>query len=159
MWVWLSMAFRMYSSTQHVTKHRDRCPSLTGIYQLGNGWYWFPRDMHVQKCLLLRQFRVVNNNNLLRKKWNDLIGTKCLGLSNKLQALWVDIEIFWTTEHTVTPKTLSILTPNAVWEVHHLTVWELGLALVELYIVHTLGYKIAPWVMWFGPQSVEIWSI
>ena len=45
---------------------------------------------------------------------------------------------------TVTPKTLSILTPNVVWEVHHLIAWELHLALVELYIVHTLGYKIAP---------------
>ena len=61
--------------------------------------------------------------------------------------------------YTVTPKTLSILIPNVVWEVHHLTVWEFHLALVELYIVHTLGYKISPCVMWFGPQGVEIWSI
>ena len=30
---------------------------------------------------------------------------------------------------TVTPKTLSILTPNAVWEVHCLTAWEFHLAL------------------------------
>ena len=58
----------------------------------------------------------------------------------------------------MTPKTLSILTPNAVWEVHHLTVWEFHLALVELYIVHTLGYNIAPWVIWFEPQGVEIWT-
>ena len=62
-------------------------------------------------------------------------------------------------EHTVTPKTLSILTPNVVWRVHRLTAQKFCLALVELYIVHTLGYKIAPWVMWFGPQGVEIWSI
>ena len=60
---------------------------------------------------------------------------------------------------TVTPKTLSILTPNAVWEVHCLTAWEFRSALVELYIVNTLGYRIAPWVMWFGSQGVEIWSI
>ena len=53
----------------------------------------------------------------------------------------------WLLVSTVTPKTLSILTPNAVWEVHHLTVWDFRLALVESYIVHTLGYKIAPWVM------------
>ena len=63
----------------------------------------------------------------------------------------------WQT--TVTPKTLSILTPNAVWEVHRLTAWEFCLALVELYIVHTLGYKISPWVTWSGSQGVEIWSI
>ena len=60
---------------------------------------------------------------------------------------------------TVTPKTLSILTPNVVWGVHCLIAWDFRLALVELYIVCTLGYKIAPWVMWFGPQGVEIWSI
>ena len=60
---------------------------------------------------------------------------------------------------TVTPKTLSILTPNVVWEVHRLTAWEFCLALVELYIVHTLRHKISPWVMRFGPQGVEIWSI
>ena len=52
---------------------------------------------------------------------------------------------------TVTPKTLSILTLNLVWEVHCLTGWEFCLALVEWYIVHTLGYRISPWVMWFGP--------
>ena len=64
--------------------------------------------------------------------------------------LILDIHVY-----TVTPKTLSILTPNVVGEVHHLTAWEFHLALVELYIVYTPGYKIAPWVMWFGVDILD----
>ena len=52
----------------------------------------------------------------------------------------------WDTS-TVTPKTLSILTSTVVRAAHHQTPWELRLALVELKIENTLGYKIAPWVM------------
>ena len=48
---------------------------------------------------------------------------------------------------TVTPKTLSILTSMVVRAAHHQTPWESRLALVELNIEDTLGYKIAPWVM------------
>ena len=49
--------------------------------------------------------------------------------------------------NTVTPKTLSILTSTVVRAAHHQTPWESRLALVELKIEYTLGYKIAPWVM------------
>ena len=48
---------------------------------------------------------------------------------------------------TVTPKTLSILTSTVVRAAHHQTPWESRLALVELNIEYTLGYKIASWVM------------
>ena len=48
---------------------------------------------------------------------------------------------------TVTPKTLSILTSMVVRTAHHQKPWELRLALVELKIENTLGYKIASWVM------------
>ena len=40
---------------------------------------------------------------------------------------------------------------------HHQTPWESRLALVELKIDNTLGYKIAPWAMWFGSHAAEIW--
>ena len=40
-----------------------------------------------QKCSLLIQSRVVNSSELLRKKQSDLMGTKCLELSDKLQTL------------------------------------------------------------------------
>ena len=51
------------------------------------------------------------------------------------------------TVHTVTPKTLSILTSMVVRCAHHQTPWESHLALVELKVEYTLGYKIAPLVM------------
>ena len=46
-----------------------------------------------QKCLLLIQCRIVSDSSLLRKKWNDLLRTKPLQLSNRLQVLLVDAEI------------------------------------------------------------------
>ena len=102
--------------------------------------------------------------------WQGHLETLCLQRESdvrvQLSTMFYNLLQLFTISHnaipvvyTVTPKTLSILTPNAVWEVHHLTAWEFCLTLVELYRVHTLGYKIAPWVMWFGPQGVEIWSI
>ena len=83
----------------------------------------------------------------------------CLACESIVWHLVLFLQLKMVLQYTVTPKTLYILTPNVVWEVHHFTVWEFHLALVELYIVHTLGYKITPWVMWFGQQGVEIWSI
>ena len=53
----------------------------------------------------------------------------------------------WFGSFTVTPKTLSILTSTVVCAAHHQTPWESRLALAELNIEDTLGYKIAPWVM------------
>ena len=50
-------------------------------------------------------------------------------------------------QSTVTPKILSILTSTVVHAVHHQTPWESRLALVELNVEDTLGYKNAPWVM------------
>ena len=47
-----------------------------------------------QKCLLLMSR--VDNSKLLRKKQSDLVRTKCLGLSDKLQTLCMGTEIFWT---------------------------------------------------------------
>ena len=55
--------------------------------------------------------------------------------------------IFCHTADTVTPKTLSILTSMVVRAAHHQTPWESHLALVELKVEYTLGYKIAPLVM------------
>ena len=46
--------------------------------------------------------------------------------------------------YTVTPKTLSILTSTVVRCAHHQMLWESCLALVELKIENTVGYKIAP---------------
>ena len=46
-----------------------------------------------QKCLLLIQCRIVGDSNLLRKKWNNLLRTKPLQLSNRLKVLLVDAEI------------------------------------------------------------------
>ena len=37
-----------------------------------------------QRCLLLMQCRIVNDNYLLRKKWSNLVGTGLLQLSNRL---------------------------------------------------------------------------
>ena len=62
-----------------------------------------------------------------------------------VQALDVPADRY-NIRHTVTPKTLS-LTSTVVRAAHHQTPWELRLALVELKIENTLGYKIAPWVM------------
>ena len=53
----------------------------------------------------------------------------------------------WTRVNTVTPKTLSVLTSMVVRAAHHQTPWESRLALLELNVEDTLGYKIAPWVM------------
>ena len=54
----------------------------------------------------------------------------------------------WISEyHTVTPKTLSILTSTVVRCTHHQTPWESRLALMGLKIEDTLGYKIITWVM------------
>ena len=66
------------SSTWHVTKHRDRCLSLTGTNWVSAGvgidfleWGMF------QKCSPLKQCQEGSYNRLLRMKWNDLMRTKC----------------------------------------------------------------------------------
>ena len=62
---------------QSVTKHRDQCPSPTGIN-------WVSHEVSIdfievytyQKCFLLIQSRGVNNSKLLRKRWSDLMRIK-----------------------------------------------------------------------------------
>ena len=65
--------------------------------------------------------------------------TTCQGCQGRL--------IYFDLQCTVTPKTLSILTSMVVRAAHHQTPWESRLALLELNVEDTLGYKIAPWVM------------
>ena len=94
MHVWLIVAFRVCSPVWSVTKHGGHL-SLTSIY-------WIDIEVGIdfvevcmsQKCSLLRQFRVDNNSDLLRKKWKDLMRTKILQLSNRQQVLLVDTGIF-----------------------------------------------------------------
>ena len=59
---------------------------------------------------------------------------------------------------TVSNKTIPITNPNTVHEAHCNHTWEFRLALVWPNKVQTLGYKPVPWVMWFGPEAVEIYS-
>ena len=59
----------------------------------------------------------------------------------------VFVGVGWCCRHTVTPKTLSILTSTVVRTAHHETPWESRLTLAELNVEDTLGYRIAPWVM------------
>ena len=85
------MELGVYSSTWGVTKHRDQCLSLTGINWVSNGVSFNFVEIHAyQKCLLLMQCRVVDDNDLLRKKQSNLVGTGLLQLSNRLQALLVE---------------------------------------------------------------------
>ena len=61
----------------------SRCPSPTSVYRINDGvGIDFIEVCMYQKCLLLRQCRVVNSNDLLRKKWNNSLRTKPLQLSS-----------------------------------------------------------------------------
>ena len=84
--------------------------------------------------------------------------TSCYYLFHLFVGLLTRLSALCPIDITVTPKTLSILTSTVVRAAHHQTPWESCFALVELKIEYTLGYKIAPWVMWFGSHAAEIWS-
>ena len=49
-----------------------------------------------QRCLLLMQYRVIDDSYLLRKKWSDSVWTGLLQLSNRLQVFLVEQRILWT---------------------------------------------------------------